>query len=271
MSVVYIAMPHAGATPEETARNFARAVLLGKLAQAQGHTPIVPHVLCTALFGANPTPEMREKALAYRLALVEHVRGMNGHIWYTLQDDGTLSAGVHAECERGVSWGFGGVLEMQKHHSPVWCQLESFFVTYPDLYAEWCALSPGEMPAERVSALRKCVHALGIDMRVPENYWIWHGTRASQIWAAFFLQPGMPVCLSNDWQKWGVFTAFTFDWEDQTPTFAARISFENEEGVYPLDHVCRSRISAMCQRHALALAEAQASEPSAANTPETAP
>ena len=134
MSLIYIAAKYGASTPEEIAWNIARATFLGKLALAQHHTPIVPHVLGAALFGQNETLETREKALAYGLDLVRFVAASRGGMWVLTRDNDTISSG----CEEELS-----IFTLASYGRRAWIYSWAEFcdaATRAGLGAEWAAL-----------------------------------------------------------------------------------------------------------------------------------
>lgn len=93
---VYIAAPFRGSVEE----NVRRAYFLSLLAVREGFAPIVVHPgIHQGAYGDDTSPEARQRGREVSLSLLHLVAcHPYGELWVLLNDDGSESEGVHAEC-----------------------------------------------------------------------------------------------------------------------------------------------------------------------------
>lgn len=99
---VYIAGPYGAPSADLIQRNVARALAVGRLAVAQGHAPVVTHLLGAAgLYGAadESVVGVRETAIACGRSGADMVGCANGLLWAISSEAGSLSEGTAAEVE----------------------------------------------------------------------------------------------------------------------------------------------------------------------------
>jgi len=81
--------------------NIARAVALGRLAEAHGYVPMVPHLGVAMLFGCDDSTEIRAKSLRLCLQHIDLAAQIPGAWLLVLTDeDGHMSLGVRGEYNR---------------------------------------------------------------------------------------------------------------------------------------------------------------------------
>lgn len=81
--------------------NIARAAALGRLAEAHGYVPMVPHLGVAMLFGCDDNPENRAKSLKLCLQHLDLAAQIPGAWLLVLTDeDGQISPGVRGEFDR---------------------------------------------------------------------------------------------------------------------------------------------------------------------------
>lgn len=98
---VYIAGPYGDPDPAIVALNVRRAVLLGRFAFGLGLAPLVIHPLIIAIAGDDTDPAIRERGIAWSLALLDGIaRHTEGVLFVISRDDGALSAGTRTEVLR---------------------------------------------------------------------------------------------------------------------------------------------------------------------------
>ena len=80
--------------------NIARAVALGRLAEAHGYVPMVPHLGVAMLFRCDDSTEIREKSLRLCLQHIDLAAQIPGAWLYVLDEGDQMSAGVRGELDR---------------------------------------------------------------------------------------------------------------------------------------------------------------------------
>lgn len=94
----FVCAPYAAATPEHVSLNVMRAAIIGRLAVAQGLTPIVPHTMGRLVFGPDEDAGVRELALECMADLAGLVaKNIRGQLWMLLDDAGERTPGMVRE------------------------------------------------------------------------------------------------------------------------------------------------------------------------------
>ncbi len=156
--VVYLATPVRAASPTERRWNHLRAVVLARLAAAEGMAPVVPLLtVAGALEGfplaAPATHDPRPMECCLSLLRAVHVAG--GRLWLLERAEGGLSAGCSQELGAWRRWmALEGCTRQQEPVSVVWGDLgERMCIAH--LGEAWGLLlgSPSDQCALRVGDL----------------------------------------------------------------------------------------------------------------------